>query len=60
MIQYLKVKNEMCMSPVVKWAGGKRQIIDKLKNMYQMNMIRTTNHSSEEEHYYLNYHQRKQ
>ena len=31
MIQYLKVKNEMCMSPVVKWAGGKRQIIDKIK-----------------------------
>ena len=31
MIQYLKVKNYMSMSPVVKWAGGKRQIIDKIK-----------------------------
>lgn len=31
MIQYHKVKKIMCMSPVVKWAGGKRQIIDKIK-----------------------------
>lgn len=28
---YTKVMNKMCMSPVVKWAGGKRQIIDKIK-----------------------------
>lgn len=27
----VKVMNKMCMSPVVKWAGGKRQIIDKIK-----------------------------
>ena len=31
MIQYLAVKNKMSMSPVVKWAGGKRQIIEKIK-----------------------------
>ncbi len=30
MIQFRQVKN-MCMSPVVKWAGGKRQILAKLK-----------------------------
>ena len=30
MIQFIQVKN-MCMSPVVKWAGGKRQILAKLK-----------------------------
>ena len=28
---YEKVVRDMCMSPVVKWAGGKRQIIDKIK-----------------------------
>ena len=28
---YAKVVRNMCMSPVVKWAGGKRQIIDKIK-----------------------------
>lgn len=30
MVQLTQVKN-MCMSPVVKWAGGKRQILEKLK-----------------------------
>lgn len=30
MVQLKQVKN-MCMSPVVKWAGGKRQILEKLK-----------------------------
>lgn len=30
MVQLTQVKN-MCMSPVVKWAGGKRQILGKLK-----------------------------
>lgn len=30
MVQLIQVKN-MCMSPVVKWAGGKRQILEKLK-----------------------------
>ena len=30
MIKLSKVKN-MCMSPVVKWAGGKRQILERLK-----------------------------
>lgn len=30
MVELTQVKN-MCMSPVVKWAGGKRQILEKLK-----------------------------
>ena len=30
MVKLIQVKN-MCMSPVVKWAGGKRQILEKLK-----------------------------
>lgn len=30
MVKLKQVKN-MCMSPVVKWAGGKRQILEKLK-----------------------------
>ncbi len=30
MVKLTQVKN-MCMSPVVKWAGGKRQILEKLK-----------------------------
>lgn len=30
MVQLTQVKN-MCMSPVVKWAGGKRQILETLK-----------------------------
>ena len=32
MVKYnTKVVSNMCMSPVVKWAGGKRQILDKIK-----------------------------
>lgn len=32
MVKYnSKVVSNMCMSPVVKWAGGKRQILDKIK-----------------------------
>ena len=30
--------------PFVKWAGGKRQILDKLKKYVPMNLIHTMNH----------------
>lgn len=41
--------------PFVKWAGGKRQIIDKLKNMFQMSLTHIMNHLLEGEHFYSNF-----
>ena len=46
--------------PFVKWAGGKRQIIDKLKEYVPKDLIPIMNHLWVVEHYYLNYLLKKQ
>ena len=46
--------------PFVKWAGGKRQIIDKLVKYVPDDFDTYYEPFMEEVHYYLNLHQKKQ